>query len=213
MLLTKQCTDKARKIETLNKSRAEQAQQTSQKSKIDCNIVIDFLDQDQMKANELAPVKLKGLDLAVFSGDDRSDYEPWKAAFESLVGLQNITIGEKLLRLQGCLSGKSLTAIKDLGQSEAAYEHAKVKLENKYGGEWRLQIKYLTTLHNWPKVRSRNLKEMEEFQSQLERVLIAIKGGSDLQDQSLDHSVKEKLSEYDNQAYKFWLVNHSHIIC
>ena len=79
-----------------------------------------------------------------------------------------------MLRLQGCLSGKALTMVKDLGYSLSnAYERAKAKLEKKYGGERRLQIKHLTALRNFRKIRPRNLEDMEEFQVLLERVLIA----------------------------------------
>ena len=50
---------------------------------------------------------------------------------------------------------------------------------------------------------------MEEFQALLERILITIKDGNSLQDHSLSLSAKEKLSEQDVQAYKFWLIDHS----
>ena len=103
--------------------------------------------------------------------------------------------------------------IKDLGYSEAAYERAKFKLEKKYGGEKRLQIKHLTTLCNWPKLRSRHLKDVEEFQALLERILITVKDCGSLQDQSLNLSAKEKLSEEDIQAYKFWFLDHSREDC
>ena len=106
------------------------------------------------KQPSLAPIKLKGVDIPKISGEDKADYEPWKAAFMSMVDTQSISVSEKVLRLHGSLSGKALTMIKDLGYSEAAYERAKLKLEKKYGGERRLQIKHLTTLRNWPKVQS-----------------------------------------------------------
>ena len=70
----------------------------------------------------------------------------------TMVDSQNIPVGEKMLRLQGSLTGKALTLVKDFGYSSAAYERAKSKLEKRYGGERRLQIKHLTTLRNWPKV-------------------------------------------------------------
>ena len=136
-----------------------------------------------------------------------------KQHLSSLVDSQNIPVCEKMLRLQSCLSGKALTAIKDLGYSEAAYERALIKLEKKYGGERRLQIKHLTTLRNWPKVKSRNLKEMEDFQALLERVLVTITDSGALQDKSLNLLAKEKLSEFDIQVYKFWVMDHSREDC
>ena len=161
----------------------------------------------------LAPIKLKGVDIPKFSGEDKANYKPWKAALMSIVDIQNISVGDKMLRLQGSLSEKAQTMIEDLGYSEAAYERAKFKLEKKYAGEKRLQIKHLTTLHNWPKVRSRYLKDVEEFQALLERTLITVKDCGSLQDQSLNLSAKEKLSEEDIQAYKFWLLDHSREDC
>ena len=223
--LTKQRTEEARKVAKLNKSRAEQAERLLVEN--DADTVKDFLADHDLEnklpskeasgrpigARTLAPIKLKGVDIPKFSGEDKADYEPWKAAFMSMVDIQNISVGEKMLRLQGSLSGKALTMIKDLGYSEAAYERAKFKLEKKYGGEKRLQIKHLTTLRNWPKVRSRHLKDVEEFQALLERILITVKDCGSLQDQSLNLSAKEKLSEEDIQAYKFWLLDHSREDC
>ncbi len=159
------------------------------------------------------PVKLKGVDLPKFSGEDKADYEPWKAAFMSIVDLMDIPVSEKVLRLQNSLSGKAhLALVKDLGYSVNAYERAKEKLERKYGGERRLQMKQLTALRGWQKVRSRNLEDMENFQSVLERVLIALKDcgpGQELQWHNLTLTAKEKLSEEDVQAYNHWLIDHS----
>ena len=221
--LTKQRTEEARKVAELNKSRAEQAEQLLVQR--DGDTVKDFLANHDLKlpskestrrpiqTASLAPIKLKGVDIPKFSGEDKADYEPWKAAFMSMVDTQNISVSEKMLRLHGSLSGKALTMIKDLGYSEAAYERAKFKLEKKYGGERRLQIKHLTTLRNWPKVQSRNLKDVEEFQALQERILISVKDCGSLHDQSLNLSAKEKLSEEDIQAYKFWLMDHSREDC
>ena len=74
----------------------------------------------------------------------------------SVVDGMDIPVGEKVLRLQSSLTGKALTLVKDLGFSINAYERAKEKLE-KYGGEGRFQIKHLTALRGWQKVRPRNL--------------------------------------------------------
>ena len=158
------------------------------------------------------PVKLKGVDLPKFSGEDKADYEPWRAAFMSIVDGMDIPVGEKVLRLQSSLTGKALTLVKDLGFSINAYERAKEKLEKKYGGERRLQIKHLTPLRGWQKVRPRNLEDMENFQGILGRVWIALKDcgpGQELQGHNLNLTAKEKLSEEDVQAYKHWLIDHS----
>jgi len=157
------------------------------------------------------PIKLKGVDLPKFSVD-KADYEPWKAAFTSIVDRLAIPVNEKMLRLQSSLTGKALTLVKDLGYSLNAYERAKAKLEKKYGGERRLQIKHLTALRSWKRVRPRVLEDMEEFQAMLERVMVALQDcgpGQELQGQSLNLTAKEKLPEEDVQAYKHWICDHS----
>ena len=158
-----------------------------------------------------SPIKLKGVDLPKFSVD-KADYEPWKAAFTSIVDRLAIPVNEKMLRLQSSLTGKALTLVKDLGYSLNAYERAKAKLEKKYGGERRLQIKHLTALRSWKRVGPRVLEDMEEFQAMLERVMVALQDcgpGQELQGQSLNLTAKEKLPEEDVQAYKHWICDHS----
>ena len=166
-------------------------------------------NENKEQRQTFSPIRLKGVDLPIFSGEEKSDYESWKAAFLSVVDRRDIPVGEKMLRLQGCLSGKALTMVKDLGYSLNAYERAKAKLEKKYGGERRLQIKHLTALRNFRKIRPRNLEDMEEFQVLLERVLIATQDSGPLHGQSLNLTAKEKLPEEDVQAYKYWLMDHS----
>lgn len=107
----------------------------------------------------------------------------------------DIPVGEKILRLLNSLKEKALTLVKDLGYSTHAYERATDKLDKKYGGERRLQIKHLTVLRTWPRVRPRNLADMEEFQAVLERVI--------------NLTAKEKLSEEDVQSYKYWLIDRA----
>jgi hypothetical protein len=183
--LTKQRTDDARKAAALNKSRAEEAEKRSQASDNDTvqNFLINrHLEKHSELSNEnkeqrqtFSPIRLKWVDLPIFSGEEKSDYESWKAAFLSVDDRRDIPVGEKMLRLQGCLSGKALTMVKDLGYSPNAYERAKAKLEKKYGGERRLQIKHITAFRNFRKVRPRNLEDMEEFQVLLERVLMGVR--------------------------------------
>ena len=225
--ITKQRTDEARKVVELNQSRAEAAERASgpRDSDLECHARnplppswqqiedpnIPRMDYRQ-PLPKAPPIRLKGVPLPKFSGEDKTDYESWKAAFMSMVDLLDIPVGEKMLRLQNSLTGKALALVKDLGFSMSAYERAKVKLDKKYGGERRLQIKHLTTLRGWPKVRPRNLEDMEEFQAVLERVMIALQDsgpGRELQGQNLNLTAKEKLAEEDVQAYKHWLLDRS----
>ena len=54
---------------------------------------------------------MKGVDLPKFSGEDKADYEPWRAAFMSIVDGMDIPVGEKVLRLQRSLTEKALTLV------------------------------------------------------------------------------------------------------
>lgn len=220
--LTKQRTEEARKVAALNQLRANTAERESGlRNKEDISLDISRSPDLHYEKNAYGhgrlvqrslPIKLKGVDLPKFSGEDKADYEPWRAAFMSIVDVMDIPVGEKVLRLQSSLTGKALALVKDLGYSVNAYERAKEKLEKKYGGERRLQIKHLTALRGWQKVRPRNLEDMENFQGILERVWIALKDcgpGQELQGHNLNLTAKEKLSEEDVQAYKHWLIDHS----
>ncbi len=119
--LTKQRTDEARRVAELNKSRAEEAERESNLS--DNDTVRNFLKNqrpeesselpiEDSRAQSFAQIRLKGVDLPKFSGEDTNDYEPWKAAFMSVVDRLNIPVGEKMLRLISSLSGKALTLVK-----------------------------------------------------------------------------------------------------
>ena len=224
--LAKQRAEEARKVAALNQLRADAAERESGlRNKDDISLGISRSPDLEYEKNAYGPgqyhgrlaqrslpVKLKGVDLPKFSGEDKADYEPWRAAFMSIVDGMDIPVGEKVLRLQSSLTGKDLTLVKDLGYSINAYERAKEKLEKKYGGERRLQIKHLTALRGWQKVRPRHLEDMENFQGILERVWIALKDcgpGQELQGHNLNLTAKEKLWEEDVQAYKHWLIDHS----
>ena len=146
----------------------------------------------------MATVKLKGVDLSNFSGEDKTDYQSWKAVFVSIVDEADIPVSEKMLRLQNSLSGKARTMVKDLGYCLNAYERAKSKLEKKYGGERRLMIKHLTALRHFPKIKSRNLEEMENFLVTLERVMIALEDSGpdkELTGQNLSHCKGEAVTK------------------
>ena len=200
--LSKQRTKEAQKIAEMSKSRAESAEQ----------LLAEEFEEVTVEGVARTPIKLKVVELPKFSGEDKTSYEP-RPAFMAMVDANNIPVGEKMLRLQSSLSEKALTLVKDLGYSSAAYERTKLKLGKRYGGERRQQITHLTTLCNCPKVRYRNLHDLEQFQALLERILITTNGCGSLQDQSLNLSANEKLTEQDVQSYKHWLLHYARQDC
>lgn len=64
---------------------------------------------------------MKGVDLPKFSGEDKADYEPWRAALKSIVDVMDVLVGEKVLGLQNSLTGKALALVQDLQYSVNAY--------------------------------------------------------------------------------------------
>ena len=71
----------------------------------------------------MTPIKLKGVALLVFSGDDKTEYE---AAFMSVMDEARMMVKEKMLQLLSSLSGRALRMVKDLGYSETCTrEHKK----------------------------------------------------------------------------------------
>ena len=162
----------------------------------------------QSKQHRIAPIRLKGVELPLFSGENKAEYPPWKAAFTSVIDEADISTKEKMLRLQSSLSGKALMMVKDLGYTDNAYTRAKEKLEKKYGGERRTQITHLTTLRAWPKLKAQNLEDLEEFVALLDRILVSLRDGGievEMGGEHLNLTAKEKLAEKDVQAYKYWL--------
>ena len=59
-------------------------------------------------------VKLKGVELATFSGENITEFDAWNAAFTSVVDDTDMPVKEKMLRLQNCLRGKALETVRDL---------------------------------------------------------------------------------------------------
>ena len=222
--LGKQRTEDARRVAALDRQRAKQALEEdlarsvvtscSQNEKTDRKQPeIKEDKQPEKPISSIQAVKLKGVELPNFSGDDKTEYESWKAAYMSVVDGANISIKEKMLRLQSCLTGKALNMVKDLGYSENAYKQAIEKLDKKFGGERRLAINLLTRLRGWPKLRRRNLEDMEEFLTVLDKILVAVQDNVELKSQHLNLTAKEKLSEDDIQSYKYWLCEHDKEDC
>ena len=103
--------------------------------------------------------------------------------------------------------------MKDLGFSQGSYDRAKDKLEKKYRGDRRSQIKLLASLRAWPKIRRYNLEDLEGFLAVLDRILVSTKNRKvlrgDVTDQNLNLTAKEKLPEAEVREYKMWLHERS----
>lgn len=190
--LTKRRTEGARQVVVMNEGRATAAENEAmidQRAVSERNLelnrkqcghelsdmpVTQYPPEMENLHRQLAPIKLKGVELPKFSGESKADYAPWKATFMSVVDEVAISTKEKMLCLQNSLTGKALRMVKDLGFTVNAYERVDEKLEKKYGGEIKLQISNLTTLRGWSKLKPNNLEDMEEFLPLLDRVLVSL---------------------------------------
>ena len=103
-------------------------------------------------------VKLKGVQLPTFSGENKAEFEGWNAAFTAVVDNSDMPAKEKRQRLQNCLRGKALEIVRDLGYSSHGYEKAKENLLRKYGVKRGQTLSHLATLRGLSKVRRHNLE-------------------------------------------------------
>ena len=196
--------DDARSIALLNEARAKECEQVpvNDQGANKVPLTTHPIHYDPLHSQ----VKLKGIQLRTFSGDDKTDFEAWNAAFTSVVDETNMPVKEKMLRLQNCLEGKALETVKDLGYSQYAYEKAKEKLQRKYGGKRRQTLTHLATLRALPKVRRHNLEELETLLSTVDRILVALQdddhGDKEIRSQHLCLTVKEKLPVDYVRKYK-----------
>lgn len=202
--LNRQRIKDARSIAKLNEARAKASVQEEQAiqgpTKLPASPVV--------LTSRSTRVKLKGVELPTFSGEDKTEFEAWNAAFTSVVDDTDIPVKEKMLRLQSCLRGKALETVKDLGFTSHAYERAKEKLTRRYGGKRRQSLAHLVTLLGLNKVRRHNLEDMEELLAIIDRILVAIRDSDqsgEMKSQHLGLTVKEKLPEEYVREYKYWL--------
>ena len=69
----------------------------------------------------------------------------------------------KLLQLRQYLSGEALKVVEPLGNSAAAYETAKERLERKFGGKRRQIALHLEELENFKPLRLGNARDLERL--------------------------------------------------
>ena len=78
----------------------------------------------------------------------------------------------KLLWLCECLQGKALKVVENLGHSTAAYEAAKLWLEQKYGGKRRVLTLQMEELDAFKPIRDGNKKDLEGLAELLDAIVV-----------------------------------------
>ena len=154
---------------------------------------------------------MKCVQIPVFSGDKRS-YHSWKAAFLACIDSAPATGEYKLLQLRQYLSGEALKTIENLGHSGAAYEAAKERLEQKFGGIRRQISIYIEELENFRQIRVGNAKDLEQFSDLLDIAMINLKESN--QDQELGNGtlytiLQRKLPQSMLANYHCWVYDNN----
>ena len=101
---------------------------------------------------------------AVFTGDPLK-YKDWRMSFETLIDRKNIPQKEKLYYLRHYLGGTAKTAVEGffLLGTEAAYGSAWQLLEKRFGDPFIIGKAFRNKLHDWPKINSRDARELRDF--------------------------------------------------
>ena len=80
-----------------------------------------------------------------------------------------------MLRLESCLEGKTAKTVRGLGYSLEAYEAAKARLNQKYGGNQRQVQAHIDELRKLKPINAENPRELEIFADLVERTVVTLK--------------------------------------
>ena len=139
---------------------------------------------------------MKRIEIPLFKGD-KYKYLPWLSAFKACIGSNNTSPEYKLLQLRQNLCGEALAYVEGFNFSAAGYEAAMRKLDEKYGGERRLNALYLDMLSNLKNVRSNYVSDIIEFADKLEVIVsnLTEANSAELQSGTTLLFVKKKIAE------------------
>jgi hypothetical protein len=152
--------------------------------------------------------QLKRVTIPNFNGN-KKDYPVFKDAFYECIDKASCSSSYKMLQLRQCLNGEALRSIEGFPASDAGYNAAKRRLEEKFGGDRRFILLHLDALRQMKPVASNDLKGLESFCDKLELAIVALeeKGRTEeFQCDSMFYCVaKSKLPSAMVANYKRWL--------
>jgi len=124
--------------------------------------------------------------LPIFNGRQRN-YEDWRAQFDVFVDQANVPVRYKVTMLRDALSGHPLSLVEKLGFTEAQYQMAIFKLDQRYGGESRALQRYIDDLLDIQDVAEGDLPSLETLANQLCDVIAKL-GDSDHVQELVGHT-------------------------
>jgi len=150
---------------------------------------------DNVKNDDVSS-SMKRIEIPLFNGD-KYKYFSWLAAFKACIGSSNFSPEYKLLQLRQYLRGEALSYVEGFNFSASGYEAAMRKLDDKYGGERRLNALHLDMIANLKNVRSNYVSDIIEFADKLEVIVanLAESNSVELNSGTTLLFVKKKIAE------------------
>ena len=118
--------------------------------------------------------QLEQIRIPIFSGN-KMEFQQWFAAFSTCLDKTSLAPQFKMLRLESCLPGEAAEMIKGLGYSQAAYDAAISRLQQKYSGNRRKVQAQIEELRKMRPVNEGDPKSMDKFADALERTIVVLK--------------------------------------
>ncbi|XP_014679430.1 PREDICTED: uncharacterized protein LOC106819298, partial [Priapulus caudatus] len=151
---------------------------------------------------------LKRVPIPTFRGD-KQDYPIFRDAFYQCVDKASCGPSFKMLQLRQYLGGDASKTIEGFPASEAGYEAAKRRLEERYGGERRILLAQLNGIRQFHMVRQGDTQALDAFQNKLELAIVALAESGrteELENDSMFYCVsKSKFQPSQIAHYKRWL--------
>lgn len=137
---------------------------------------------------------------AVFTGDPLQ-YNDWKLSFQTLVDRKNLPIQEKLFFLRKYVGGSAKKAIEGhfLVGTDSAYLAAWETLEDRFGNPFVIGKSYRDKIQLWPKITtkdSKDLREFADFLSSVESAMPYVQGLQVLNDCVENMRIAAKLPDW-----------------
>ena len=136
----------------------------------------------------------------IFNGDPLQFHE-WKNTFSALISSKAISSTDKLYYLRKYTPGNAAKLIEGsfLRSDDTAFDDAWRKLTSRYGQQFTIHRAYRNKINEWPKIKDKDIKTLQEFSDFLNSCNDAIphiEGLSILNDCEENRKIVEKLPDW-----------------
>ena len=143
--------------------------------------------------------------LKVFTGDPL-EWPTWKASFETVIEKRTTNASERILYRMQYLSGALRKIVEGYQflRTDAAYNEAKKKLEERFGHLSVVAEAFRSKLENWKKIPAKDGEALREFSDFLKTCQLAMQTVEDLETLNKQHENKQVLKTLPSWAYPKW---------